>query len=406
LPSTNLLCGHAGGATTTANTTQYWMPGSCCVITTTTEANHQVVIRSPGTFSKLGVRIITNGVASGTSTITLRKNAADATNVASIGATLTGWFEDTTHTDAIVAGDKIDFKSIHGAATGTLTLTMINITYAADTDTVTRLVSLTGRATIAEPLTRYFALNHGSATFSATEAPAKCRIRKAGTFKNLAVNLSANAITTASTVTMRKNAAATTVTKSITASTTGFFEDTTNSFTVVAGDDVDYEIVTPSVAGTPTLTVQSFQCDFVDVSDAMFINADVGTNSFNAATTQYTTLTGGTGWDGTESKCQLKIKDNYIFSELTILVNTNTITAASTVTLRKNTADGNEIVSITASSTGIFSDSTHTDVVVTDDLVDVKLVGGSTGTGLNYYGIFAFTTSYIPQTIWVEWEES
>jgi len=72
--------------------------------------------------------------------------------------------------------------------------------------TVSRMVSLTGRTTIAKNVTDIFDLNHGSDSFNTAESNAQRQI-KAGTFKNGAVNVSANSITAASTVTSRKNAA-------------------------------------------------------------------------------------------------------------------------------------------------------------------------------------------------------
>ncbi len=68
------------------------------------------------------------------------------------------------------------------------------------------------------------------------------------------------------------------------------------------------------------------------------------------------------------------------FSQMTVWVLTNAITAASTFTFRKNAANGNQTVSITASTTGAFTDTTNSDSSIgASDLINYQLVTGATG---------------------------
>ena len=64
---------------------------------------------SAGSISLLWCRVTT--AATGTSTVTLRKNSANATNTFSITANQTGAFSDTTpHNDVISSGDLVDVQ--------------------------------------------------------------------------------------------------------------------------------------------------------------------------------------------------------------------------------------------------------------------------------------------------------
>jgi hypothetical protein len=102
-----------------ANTTQYWMMAAGLFAqASATETQMQVLWRSAGTASNLYVRLHSNTIA-GTTTFTLRKNAADTAMVISVGASASGHFTDS-NTVSIAAGDKLCVKSVPGAAPNTL----------------------------------------------------------------------------------------------------------------------------------------------------------------------------------------------------------------------------------------------------------------------------------------------
>ena len=57
---------------------------------------------------------------------------------------------------------------------------------------------------------------------------------------------------------------------------------------------------------------------------------------------------------------------------------TTAATSSSTVTLRKNSTNANNTISINANTTGAFSDTTpHNDSIATGDLIAVEVVAGS-----------------------------
>jgi hypothetical protein len=403
-----------GSQASTANTTQYWdtFNGLLTAGVSATETDFQNLFRIAGTLSNLWIRLTANSIAA-TTTIRSRKNAANGNMSVSVGSSATGTFTDATNTDAIAAGDKIALQSVPGAATGTFTMTINAFVFKASdiTTTITKITAgvLLNQTTLSQTL--FIPIGGNYFNRSTTEATNKLRQRKAGTYKNLAVYIKTNtgAVTT---FTSRKNGANGNMTISITASTTGFFEDTTHTDAVVAGDDYCYTFI--SGGSATACFLQTCQVDFSSTAmDTLMAVIDV-----NAATglTQNKTITNYWGPGGdlalpttTEANTQTLANVHFNLSELTANIVTNSITAASTLTMRSNTAATALTASITASTTGVFSDSTHTVTVHPADLINYQLVTG-TGTGttslaVNTISVYA-TSVTVPQTVWVEWEET
>jgi hypothetical protein len=83
---------------------------------TGTETNEQITWRSPGVFSKMSWVILPTNARTATTTFNFRKNVGNGNEVVGpIAAGGTGTFYDTTHTDSVVAGDKVN-ASVNGVA--------------------------------------------------------------------------------------------------------------------------------------------------------------------------------------------------------------------------------------------------------------------------------------------------
>ena len=97
----------------------------------------------------------------------------------------------------------------------------------------------------------------------------------------------------------------------------------------------------------------------------------------------------------TESRRQTKFRAAGTLSELYIHIEANSFSGTTTFRLRKNTANGNQVVSIPTTTTGFLKDTTNTDSVAVNDLLSYSLV--TTGTGsIRYYqinNVFEPTTS-------------
>src|SRR6266496_2509238 len=376
----------------------------------TTEVNSQLIYRTAGRFSNLWLMLSFNTVG-GTSTFTFMKNTVAGNQVVSVGASATGKFEEVTHSDNIVAGDKIDIKFVPGAATGTHTMTACSMLFLPSTAALTssklsfeQSADLTGGS-----VTSYFPLsgtNDNALASQTTETSGKVNIGTAGTFRNLAIKILANTCNSASTMTMRKNGSDANLTLSIGSTATGIFEDLTHSDSVAVGDDYYNKIITGGT-GAQLLSVVYHAVEFENTMlTGLLSTGSTGGQVFNTSTTIplgiSNSLAGGLN-ETTEVNLKSRISWPVNFSQMTVWVLTNAITAASTFTFRKNAANGNQTVSITASTTGAFTDTTNTDSSIgAPDLINYRLVTGATGTTMTIASTsisYAFALAVPPVSI-------
>jgi hypothetical protein len=367
---------------TTANLTQYWQLSiSRNGQPNNTESVRQVTYRTPGTISKLYIRITANSTVTN-STLTVRKNAIDTAMTLTIPASTSGVFEDTTNTVTVAAADKLNYKTITGNP-GTMTVSIISCIFSATNDAVSRLTA--GNFTTlytANSTTAYAQLVGQVAPGTLVESTAQTQIPKNGVIKNLAVQIFSNVRTSDSTVRIRLNAADSSISTTITALSTGMFEDTTNTLNVLAGDLVNFSITTGTGAGE-SLSTQIMSIDYISTAAQGMLSVGQAQALVQLANeTNYIQVAGNLVAGTVESEKRLKARETFAFSGLTISVTANTVTAASTLKLRKNGADGNMLVTIPTSATGFFVDNTNTDIIDAADDVNYSLSTGATGTSM------------------------
>ena len=405
----NTLCTNFNGSSnpSTANTTEYWPVGGASN-KSATETDAQIMFRSGGTVTNLFINITANTIA-GTSTFDFRVNAASSALTISIGSSASGIFEDTTHSVTVNAGDKCCFRTVPGATTNTMTPGgAMSVHYDNVTTTIQKCVSSNpaGFAASAASTSRYWAIT-GNLTGTATEALANVKAEQAGTAQNLAVNAIVNARTTATTVALRKGAANSALTLSITASTTGFFEDTTHTVSIAAADLIDY--VETTGLGTGTLTVTSVAMEITSAVGYGILTMDTGGGTAQTfGITRYSAVMGWLSVVSTETTSQLTVRSPFTFSNMNVRISLNSNSSASTFQLRKNLTNANLVVSITGSTTGLFEDITHSDTTTAGDKMNVSMTtAGASGT-LSWGATALYTqlTVGTAQTIFVEWEES
>ena len=357
-----------GGTTTTAATTEYhWLSGH--TDKNATEANRDILFRTAGTLSNLYARVQTNSTT-GASTIRTRKNAGNGGQSQSIGIAATGKFEDTSGTDTVAAGDKLNIQTVTGTG-GTINFRTLSTFFNATTNTVS-VCGCTGTFTTTTASTTWFLPIQGhNANLITTETFQKCRIRKSFTAKNMGVYVSA-ARAQATTVRSRKNGANGNLVVTCTGSTTGWFEDTGNSDTLAAADDYDYSVTTGT--GADTLTIQTIKCEYVSTgSDGLSFNGKGTGTAVTDNTIMYYPIGGTCDVTGTESVTQTKARLAWTLSNLEVMVSQNGVSSASTCDVRKNAASTTITASITGSTTGLFADNTHTETLATTDEINFRL---------------------------------
>lgn len=382
----------------TANTTGYLPILGNPSGFSTTETTTQILVRTPGTYSGMGINLQTNSVNL-SSVFTFRKNAANGNQTITVSTATTGLFTDTTHTDAVVGGDLVAMIFVPGSgSTGTLKGT--NFKAEFDTTTSTTLTSarlgnatnLTGVNLSGAAATYFYQPNGALTNVNITESVAQVLQLYSATFKNLAAYMATNARANTTSLRFRKNTANGNQLISIAATITGWFEDTTNTDTVVANDIVDYTVVNGT--GTGNLICNALLVDYQTTTNPGTGHVGNGyftTIPFNANTTNYVSIAARHGSDTIESRMQSEVNAAFTFKGLCVKVTANTITATSTLMFRKNTADTTLLNTIAASATGTFSDTTHTETVASGNDVNFKFAMGATGTSLSVAWINLFT---------------
>jgi hypothetical protein len=87
----------------------------------TVETNAQAPMPAPLTIFDIALQVSVNGLGT-TTTWVLRVNGADGNGIITVGAGLTGFFEDTVNFDDLIQGDLVCYQYREGGGGGTLTL--------------------------------------------------------------------------------------------------------------------------------------------------------------------------------------------------------------------------------------------------------------------------------------------
>ncbi len=375
-----LVSSRDGAGTFAAGTTFYSPVATGIFFTEGTESRAEILWRTAVTLSGLWIRITANATTN-SSTVRLRKNAADGNQTFSIGAGATGVFEDAVNTDSLSAGDKAAVSLAVGAG-GTITVGMLSILVEPASGTINKFSNRDTTMPSTSGATRYMRLC-GNDDETTLEAPAQFEFEQAGTLKNLYFNVRSNGRSVDSIVRVRLNGANTSITATVGAGATGDFEDSSNTAAVVAGDLVAFSC-TNGASGSGFIRFNNLSIEFVSATDFTQLIAacgDTAGESLATSLTRYGCPAGRCDFAATtESNVQLEAKTSLTLSNLKVKVETNGITANTTIKTRVNGADGNQLLTIGSGVTGWVEDSSNTDDLQPGDLYNYQIVTGGTGT--------------------------
>jgi hypothetical protein len=347
------------------------------------ESGAGLIYRTPCTFTNLYANINTNSntvVAS----LRFRKNGADGNLTLSIGAGLTGEFQDTLNTDSIVAGDVVDLFEDAGDVALSHSEMQIVGDFQGKVQKFESQVLLTSTDTL-----KFAPLVEG-AIVASPESRVQLLIYTDFTFSNgAATTVFANTRLNTTTIGLRRNSANGNLAISIGAGATGIFEDTVNTDAAVNGDLVNWYISSGSTTGTIQARITA------EVANAQTKHQAL----CSAGSSAITLAAGGTffspvNWVKTSSGAAIPAQLNHTASNLQCTLTANTTSSPSTLVFRKNGVTGNMSVSIGAGLTGIFSDLTNTDSVQSTDQLNYMWTVG-TGTSL----VFAMIGYLVANTL-------
>lgn len=247
------IYGNSGSLVDGAGAVSNYMAFCGPVGSTSTENNTKVRVNIAGTMKNMQVYVFAN-TKTGTTTYRSRKNGADGNLVVSFAASTTGHVEDTSNTDTIASGDDYNI-SYTTTSTGSITTNLRGATFAtASTDYANMIVSFASTTSIPTQsfnTTSYRTLG-GTLTVStsAAETDSRAYVPCATTLSKLSVLVTSNGIAATTSYRTRVNSADGNILVSITALTTGRFQDLSNSDALKIGDYACFSCVTGGGAGT------------------------------------------------------------------------------------------------------------------------------------------------------------
>lgn len=382
MAKTLLVSAHGDEVSIAASATRYFSVHNGGLFTNSTEAFIQETYQQAGVLSNLYVLVKTNGITA-TTTWKTRKNGADGAQSVSIGSGATGEFEDTTNTDSVTAGDEMNYACVGGGSGTSISIMLASCLFDATSNTVS-ILGIGGDAWSASEnsVTRFCPIV-GIGAANATEANQQMQFTTGGTLQKFFIYVQANARTSTTTFKTRKNATDGSQSISVTASSTGIFEDTANTDTIASGDLVNCSIVTGTGAGE-ALTLRNVKVEFT-TTDSKFPMGSVGaTISVGSNTTYVPMAVAGNTLSAGNTESTTKTEANFAFAVSKLWVYCSAAGANDvTVTLRKNAAD--TALTVTVTGTGEFEDSTNEVSLVATDEINLKYTGtGATWTMRGY----------------------
>jgi hypothetical protein len=343
----------------------------------------KVPFRQSGTIKNLRLNVSSN--ASATSTvITVRKNGADTALTITVPATTTGYFEDTTNSFTIASGDTLSYQIDKNDANNFQCYYM-----ACDVLHETAMAHLVTYGSSTKTSDGYYP-SCGDLISIASESADQVEQQApvAGTLKNLFAIVTTNTGTSTTDIYVRDNSANSIITVQVPATTTGTFEDTTNTDAVAAGDTFNYFL---DETGTTNLILKCLGMSIVNdaTGSISYICAGTAAN-IQQGQTRYHMLGGRTGSpQSTESLAEIVLKGSGTIRKIRTYIATNTLSISTVVTVRKNAADTALTFTIGAAGTGVFEDATNSFTYADGDTICLKYVT-TAGTGSAVAGSVSF----------------
>lgn len=219
-----------------------------------TENLTQCTIRFPATLDKFRIYVYANNTTN-TCTFKSRVNGADGNLLITVGAGLTGEFEDTSNSDSLSSGDEINY-SINTPTSGpprAIDLSCLQTRLQpSDSEKFLRIAAHPVLSAVMNFGTTYYR-GYGGSMFYAntTESDIQLKIRGEEDYKaqNLFVNIRYNAVDDDTIFRTRVNGANGALSVTVGAGLTGFFEDLVSEETYSADDEVNFQIVVGGTEG-------------------------------------------------------------------------------------------------------------------------------------------------------------
>lgn len=368
-----------GPDTTLLDAVTTYMPIGNGYLIDDSETTSKVTWRIAGIISQLSVVCHLNNTTGGSSTFTLQKNETDGNNVVSVPFGTTGAFADTSNTDSITSGDRLRVKAVTGTGGDSVDLAVVSAVFEPTSGNarwnfaIWPLLGFNFSGQVVMGLTDYDDVSSTNVPDARVFLPFDC------TFRNLEIVVWAN-VSGALYLSLGKNNNLNGNGLDITvpAGTTGTFTDT-DSIAYVQGDSV-FIHADADLGAVDMDQFISVECENTDDGRATFHEVrDVLGNTITQAN-PFGSISGDCVDQALELQTQARIGTSVVFSNLKCNIILHTSSGANTIRFRKNGADTNLVVSVPASTTGTFEDTTNTVTVTPGDLVNYQYEQNGTDT--------------------------
>lgn len=369
------------------------------------EATGAVPWPEAGTFSHLTMTIKSNAISGAyTKNMRFRKNTANGNQIVSATLGTLGSVTDISNSDSVVLGDRVGYLigAGSGVGGGTVTYTVAGVTYTSTTFPDLSVVMLGAGSGVAANYSAGSARltpPWGSPRWNGVNNEGVLNIRGISpVVSSLTISNSSSTATASTTFTSHINGSNGTQSVVIPASTTGYFQDLTNSEYVKPNDMITIAADSP---GTGAVGVRVAAMRYRDITGFQVAggsdSAALGGVTVTPGSTFYVPIAGsqnstGTSTTETEVAAPTNITGLRV-RNLLVYASANTATATLTAVLRIGGADSSQILTIPAGATGAFEDLSNSDSVSSSALLSVSyaLAGGAGSVSM-----------YKTQTTWVQ----
>lgn len=374
---------HVNG-TVVPSTTVYIPIGNTVISEFPPEAWAQIPIYSSGVISGLYVRLEDNSIANN-STWTIRINGVSGNETVALASGVKIG-TDTTHTDRINYGDKVDVMLKTGSGGTTLNPIAMQVFFSPATPINYQRMSPAAPnvgLSITNGFQPYYSNITGIIGQNFFEAHTFHVMRTSGTFRNAAVYVATNTRTETTPYVLRKNGADTALSINVPSATTGLFQNTTSQVSITAGDTVEWELGMNNGSDSNPIIITFLSSEYI--SSGTEVEYAVGTDDKpqNAGETWTIPYQAALTYGGDEYLVQ-PFKPG-VLHRFCMTTAQNDVSTVSTVKVRKNgVTDPNIVMTIPIATTGTFCDNTHSLTVTSTDTI--AYIGNSpAGTGTLYY---------------------
>lgn len=217
-----------------------------------TEANIKYECQAAGTLKNMQVRVSSNGRASSATVFSSRIEGGTGSLSLSVGASLTGDFEDTAHTDSISVGNNLIVIVTTGSGTGTLTANVVKAEFETTDSTYMAGGGDASFFSLGLGFFGYSGFMTGSFLGDNPLSEFQTEVGVATIVSRLFIDVRSSSTTADSVVGVLVNGIATALSITIPTATTGEFLDT-SEVGVAPADNIVYVLDNAASSGSATL---------------------------------------------------------------------------------------------------------------------------------------------------------